>query len=147
MNANRTATTANSLLDDFPADLTEAAYQVAGEHGVAGSSVDVELDLWKALGAVVRKTGRPTRYQFDREALLADLTDAAYQVALRNGTEGAFIDLELDLWRALDKVVGRAKYAGLVAKLLHNPGQEQFPEPWRKESKTGSRIPQFQYAC
>jgi hypothetical protein len=147
MYANLTATTANSLLDDFPADLTAAAYQVAGEHGVAGSSVDVELDLWKALGAAVRKAGRPSRYDFDREELLAELTDAAYRVALRKGVEGAFIDLELDLWRALGKVVGRAKYAGLVAKLLHKGGKEQFLEPWLKEGKTGSWAPRLQGVC
>ena len=33
--------------------------------------------------------------------VVAELAAAAYRVALRHGTQGAFIDLELDLWRAL----------------------------------------------
>jgi hypothetical protein len=35
------------------------------------------------------------------ETLAAELTLAAYRVALRTGTEGNWLDLELDLWRAL----------------------------------------------
>jgi hypothetical protein len=45
----------------------------------------------------------------DRDALLesfaADLTVAAYRVALRSRTRGAWLDLELDLWRALADTV------------------------------------------
>jgi hypothetical protein len=41
----------------------------------------------------------------DRDALLetlaAELALAAYRVALRTRTEGTWLDLELDLWRAL----------------------------------------------
>jgi hypothetical protein len=45
----------------------------------------------------------------DRDALLevfaAELTRAAYCVALRTSTPGTWLDLELDLWKALaDKV-------------------------------------------
>jgi hypothetical protein len=35
------------------------------------------------------------------ESLAAELTLAAYRVALRTRTEGTWLDLELDLWRAL----------------------------------------------
>lgn len=35
------------------------------------------------------------------ESRLARLTDVAYQVALRHGFEGSFLDLQLDLWQAL----------------------------------------------
>jgi hypothetical protein len=35
------------------------------------------------------------------ETLAAKLTLAAYRVALRTRTEGTWLDLELDLWRAL----------------------------------------------
>jgi hypothetical protein len=45
----------------------------------------------------------------DRDALLesfaAELTLAAYRVALRTGTGGTWLDLELDLWRALADTV------------------------------------------
>ena len=37
----------------------------------------------------------------ETEALLARLTTAAYQVALRHGLKGSFLDLELELWREL----------------------------------------------
>ena len=39
------------------------------------------------------------------EALAAELTLAAYRVALRTRTEGTWLDLELDLWRALADTV------------------------------------------
>jgi hypothetical protein len=35
------------------------------------------------------------------ETLAAELTLAAYRVALRTRTEGTWLDLELDLWREL----------------------------------------------
>jgi hypothetical protein len=35
------------------------------------------------------------------EDVLARLTSAAYQVALRHGLHSPFIDVELDMWRAL----------------------------------------------
>ena len=39
------------------------------------------------------------------ETLAVELTLAAYQVALRSRTQGTWLDLELDLWRAMaDKV-------------------------------------------
>jgi hypothetical protein len=45
----------------------------------------------------------------DRDALLetfaAELTLAAYCVALRTKTQGTWLDLELDLWRALADTV------------------------------------------
>jgi len=45
----------------------------------------------------------------DRDALLetfaAELTLAAYRVALRTWTRGTWLDLELDLWRALADTV------------------------------------------
>jgi hypothetical protein len=39
------------------------------------------------------------------ETLVAELTDAAYAVALRHKKPGSWIDLELDLWRALGETV------------------------------------------
>jgi hypothetical protein len=39
------------------------------------------------------------------EALAAELTQAAYAVALRQETPASWIDLELDLWRALGETV------------------------------------------
>jgi hypothetical protein len=39
------------------------------------------------------------------ESLAAELTLAAYQVALRNRDRGTWLDLELELWRALTGTV------------------------------------------
>ncbi len=41
------------------------------------------------------------------EELLAELAQAAYCVALRHGIKGPFIDVELDLWRELRRVLAR----------------------------------------
>jgi hypothetical protein len=45
----------HSSLENFAAVLTDTAYLVALRHGVSGSSVDLELKLWQALGEAVRK--------------------------------------------------------------------------------------------
>jgi len=45
-------------LDSLVAQLTEAAYPVALRHGGKGSWVDLELDLWKALGQALQKWER-----------------------------------------------------------------------------------------
>ena len=51
--------------------------------------------------------------QENREALLARLTAAAYQVALRHGKGCSFADLELGLWRALrSKLLEEPKEVG-----------------------------------
>jgi hypothetical protein len=39
------------------------------------------------------------------ENLAAELTSAAYAVALRHGLEDEWLDLELELWEALKKMV------------------------------------------
>jgi hypothetical protein len=39
------------------------------------------------------------------ECLVAELTEAAYPVALRHAGHGSWVDLELDLWHALGQAV------------------------------------------
>jgi hypothetical protein len=39
------------------------------------------------------------------ETLAAELTIAAYRVVLRTGAQGTWLDLQLDLWRALSDTV------------------------------------------
>jgi hypothetical protein len=41
------------------------------------------------------------------ESFLAELTDAAYRVAVRQGIKGSFLDAELGLWQALREVLER----------------------------------------
>jgi hypothetical protein len=45
-------------LDRFAAELTDAAYPVALKYGVSGSSIDLELEIWRALTDLVRRRGR-----------------------------------------------------------------------------------------
>jgi hypothetical protein len=45
-----------------------------------------------------------TQPSLDREAFVARLATAAYQVALRHGIKGSFAELELDLWHELKAV-------------------------------------------
>ncbi|HZT82991.1 MAG TPA: hypothetical protein VFA26_22365 [Gemmataceae bacterium] len=88
--------------DNFAGQLADAALIVTAEHGVAGPSVERELELWHALDGVIRDSDCAVSR---REALLAKLTEAAYRVALSHGTRGSFVDLELDLWRSLRRAL------------------------------------------
>ena len=55
---NRVRADSDPRLDKFAAELTEAAYRVALRHGVSGSWLDLELDLWHALTDAVRNKER-----------------------------------------------------------------------------------------
>jgi hypothetical protein len=55
---NATAPDRDTRLETLVAKLTEAAYPVALRHGVRGSWVDLELDLWRALGETVNQWKR-----------------------------------------------------------------------------------------
>ena len=48
------------------------------------------------------------------EAFAAELTDAAYGVALRHGTADGWLDMELALWNAMTEVV-RARADAVLA--------------------------------
>ena len=48
------------FLDNLAAELTDAAYPVVLQHGVGEKWLDLELDLWKAMTASVRKLPRAT---------------------------------------------------------------------------------------
>jgi len=77
---------------------------VALRQGVRGFSIDVELEIWRAIQATVRRTPEPLPAKAGAPApedVLAGAADAAYRVALRRGFRGAFLDLELGLWDAV----------------------------------------------
>jgi hypothetical protein len=96
--------------EQFVGDLTDVALRVAERHGLRGSSVDHEVELWKALGEVVREQERAARRgRADKVNFVARLTDAAYGVALGHGFMGSFVDVELDLWTALGRVVRQSR--------------------------------------
>jgi hypothetical protein len=92
-----------AAVEEFAGELTDVAYPVALKHGVKGSSVDVELDVWQALRRTLGSQQIRSALASGDEAS-AELTQAAYQVALRRGFSGSFVDVELDLWKALSLV-------------------------------------------
>jgi hypothetical protein len=49
------------------------------------------------------------------ESLAAELTGAVYRIALRHGTSAAWVDLELDLWRALTEAIKKWESTGRAA--------------------------------
>ena len=58
MNDNHRATCdRDALLDNFAAELTRAAYDVALRHGTAGRWLDLELHLWRTLADTVKQWG------------------------------------------------------------------------------------------
>jgi hypothetical protein len=102
--------------DGFLAELTDAALEAASRHGVGGPSVDQELDLWHALSLALRRPAPcldgavPANVRWDK--YLADLSDAAYQEALRHGFRDSFLDVRLDLWQSLRQVFWEGRFAG-----------------------------------
>ncbi len=62
----------DSLLENFAAEVTSAAYAVALRHGVEDKWLDLQLDLWEALRETVKKwdqgSARPLTPTPDRNA-------------------------------------------------------------------------------
>jgi hypothetical protein len=48
----------DELLDEFAAEVTRVAYPVALKYGVSGSSLDLELEIWKTITELVRRRGK-----------------------------------------------------------------------------------------
>jgi hypothetical protein len=105
----------------FTAELADAVYFELLRSRIRGSWLDLKIDLWTTLAETVRQrlerlplSTRPTdAVEPWREAELAELTDAAYRIGLRYGPQCPFLDVELGLHRALEKVIQRlpARYA------------------------------------
>jgi hypothetical protein len=107
-----------AVREGFLGELTDSALEVAARHGVRGSSVDRELELWKVFGLVIRRRGdkrlslaQPVRPRALGESLVAELTDAAYRVTLDHGFRGSFLDVQLDLWKALCRTTRTSRLA------------------------------------
>ena len=107
---------AGQVLTSFAADLTDAAYSVVLRHGIVGSWINLQLDVWKVLAASITETARPAsrtpsagEFYAWREMFLSELTDAAYRTALHHGLQGPFLDVELDLHVALREVIERSR--------------------------------------
>ncbi len=108
----------DTLLDNFAAELTSAAYPIALRHGMAGSWIIVELGLWRALAETVKKwagkkpaAGSSDEFEAWRHGFLLDLTEGAFFVALKHGIKGSLLEVELDLYRAFRLVIRRRRGA------------------------------------
>jgi hypothetical protein len=107
MNAGTSRTTWTT--EDFAAALTDMALQIAAQNGVTTDSVEVELELWHALAAALQG-------QEPSCGVVGEATDAAYRTLLSHHPQGAFLDLELGLWRAFrNRWPGRSALAAPVA--------------------------------
>jgi hypothetical protein len=111
-----TAPEQDICLDDLAAQLTIAIYPLALVHGLKGSWIELELGLWRALTNTVDKWCRkrpsaPSSDAFEdwRKGLLVDLTESAFFVAIKNGIEGAPLEVELDLYRVFRLMIGRRR--------------------------------------
>jgi DoxX-like family len=61
----------DTLLENFSAELTSAAYAVALRHGTVDKWLDLELELWAALKETVKKQGQE-RLHFSDEQFVCD---------------------------------------------------------------------------
>lgn len=109
-----------SLREGFVAELTDAALEEVARHRVGGTSIEQELGLWKTLSQVVagymsrlRCGEGVARTRRQCEDFLAELAEAAYEVALVHGFRGPFPDVQLGLWRTLRQVVREGRRAEL----------------------------------
>ena len=108
MSNNHSATcNRDTLLENFAAELTSAAYPIALRHGMAGSWIKVELGLWRALAETVKKwarqkppAGSSDEFELWRQGFLVDLTEGAFYIAVKHGIKGSLLEVELDLYRA-----------------------------------------------
>jgi hypothetical protein len=114
MTAHSLSNDATTLLASLAADLADAAYKVVLRHGVGGSWIDMQLDVWRALAATFSDSGwraaeLSSAIEVDewRESFLSQATDAAYRTALRHGVQGSFLEVELELHGALRRIFER----------------------------------------
>src|SRR5262249_54605958 len=119
-----TLASTETLRENVLGELSDAAFQVSARYGVKGVSVDNELAIWRALGEVIEEQaklgkadGERPRGKIRLEHSVAQLTEAAYQVVLDHGFRGSFIDVQLDLWKALCQVVRKSRTDAILPGL------------------------------
>jgi len=92
---------------NLAAELTVAAHRVAVQHALEGVWLDLQISMWIALVKKVNQfrmlAPSPRLWllsPFQRELMLAEFTDAAYQTMLEYRPSGSFVDIELGLYEA-----------------------------------------------
>jgi carbon storage regulator CsrA len=103
-------------------ELTLTVIQIEGKKVQLGLSAPQERDVdreevWRQLLETGDRTGAPrasaTNNESDAffESFAAELTSVAYTVMIRQGVcgSGQWLDLELELWKALTEAIGRIR--------------------------------------
>ncbi len=78
--------------------------------------------------------GIHVNFEITPEKFLADLTEAAYHVALKHGLKAPFIQVELDLQHALREVIRRDMKASWACGSKEGCCEEVRFEPWTKSA-------------
>ena len=112
----RTARDRDTRFENFAAELTSAVYPLVLRRGPKDSWLQMELGLWRALAETVKRWARqrpaaapPDAFEAWRDGLLVELTESAFSVAVRHGIKGAFLEVELGLYRAIRAVMRRKR--------------------------------------
>ena len=120
----------DARLENFAAELTSAVYCMALRHGMRGSWLDLQMGLWRVLAETVERwareeppAGSSDEFRAWQEGLLLDLTNGAFDIAVKHGIKGSFLEVELRLYRAFRLVIRRVAREALrrhVTKMRHS---------------------------
>ncbi|MBI2981225.1 MAG: hypothetical protein HYY44_02815 [Deltaproteobacteria bacterium] len=83
----------------------------------------------------VKMPGLHVKFELSPEDFLSHLTEAAYQVALKQGFRGSFVDLRLGLQRALREMIKKDMFVTDLCGLYTICQEAEKLEPWSKEAE------------
>jgi carbon storage regulator len=108
--------------------LSVAIIGIQGDRVRLGVSAPPEVAVHREELSIAIQSDRANETKLDQEswdALAADLSDAAYQIALRHGPADSWMELEMDVSRALATTIKQWKRKRLPSA----PRHEVFAEP------------------
>jgi hypothetical protein len=115
----------DTSLENFTAELTRAAYSVALQQGIRSSWIELELGLWSALAETVKNwiQESPLRAASDElevrwERFSVNLTESAFYSAVKQGIEGDFLEMELEMYQAIRLVIRRVGREALRHQII-----------------------------
>ncbi|MBI2082166.1 MAG: hypothetical protein HYT76_01220 [Deltaproteobacteria bacterium] len=79
--------------------------------------------------------GLHVKFEISPEEFLSHLADAAYQVALKQGFRGSFIDLRLGLQRALHEMIRKDMFVTDLCGLYTICQEAEKIEPWSEKAE------------
>jgi hypothetical protein len=107
----------DARIEDLAAELTAVASPRVLRRRPKGSSIELELGLWRALARTLKEWGRDrpaasSKGYAAQESLLAKLTDRARCYAVASGVEGSVPELESVLYLAFRSVINKGHGRG-----------------------------------